>query len=116
MVQFKTLFAAVLSLSVATCNPIDKRDAALVLTDLTAVGTALTTLTASVDAYTGGLLPAITISTNANTLDTAIKKATTDANASAAFTAAESASVTSAIGTLNPQIQATLTSLVNKVS
>lgn len=115
MVHFKTLFAAVLSLSVATCNPVDKRDAALVLTDLTAVGNALTTLTASVTSYTGGLTGAITISTNGNTLDTAINKATTDANSSAAFTAAQSASITSSIGTLTPQIQSTLTALVNKV-
>ncbi|KAH6705176.1 hydrophobic surface binding protein A-domain-containing protein [Leptodontidium sp. MPI-SDFR-AT-0119] len=114
MVHFKTLFAAVLSLSVATCNPVDKRDAALVLTDLTAVGNALTTLTASVTSYTGGLTGAITISTNGNTLDTAINKATTDANSSAAFTAAQSASITSSIGTLTPQIQSTLTALVNK--
>ncbi|KAH7391552.1 hydrophobic surface binding protein A-domain-containing protein [Cadophora sp. MPI-SDFR-AT-0126] len=114
MVHFKTLFAIVVSLSVATCNPIDKRDAALVLTDLTAVSSAVTVLTADINAYTGGLTGAITISTDGTNLDTAIKKATTDATASAAFTAAQSSSITSAIGTLTPQIQATLTALVNK--
>ena len=115
MVHFKTLFAAVLSLSIATCNPVEKRDAALVISDLAAISNALTTLTASVNSYTGGLFGAITISTNGNALDAAINKATTDAIASAAFTAAESASVTSAIGAQTPQIQATLTALVNKV-
>lgn len=115
MVQLKTLFAAVLSLSVVTCNPVEKRDAALVLSDLAAVGSAITTLTNSVNAYTGGLLGALTISTDATNLDTAINKATTDANAAAAFTTSESSSITAAIGSSVPQIQASLTALVNKV-
>ncbi|PVH72629.1 hypothetical protein DL98DRAFT_609861 [Cadophora sp. DSE1049] len=114
MVQLKTLFVAAISIGLATCSPVAKRDAALVLTDLQNVGTALNSLTTAVNAYNGGLTDAITISTLGTNLDTAIKTATTDATASAAWTTSQSASITSQLGTLTPQIQATLTALVNK--
>ena len=116
MVQIKTFVCALLTLSVATCSPIVNRDATTVLKDLTSISTALDTLTASVTAYTGGLIPALTISTNQAAVDTAVKKATTDANAATAFTAAESTSVVAAIAVQVPKIQATLSALIVKVS
>lgn len=115
MVQIKTVVTALLSVSLATCNPLVGRDASTVLADLAAIGTDLTTLTAAVTAYTGGLTGAITIATDETTLDTAINQATTDATAASAFSTADSTSVVNAIASLTPQIQSGLTELVNQV-
>ena len=116
MVQIKNFVCALLTLSIATCTPIVKRDATTVLKDLTSISTALDTLTASVKAYTGGLIAALAVATNEGTLDTAVKKATTDANAANAFTTSESTSVVAAIAAQVPKIEATLTALTVKVS
>lgn len=115
MVQIKTFVTTLLSLSLATCNPIVERAAATVLADLATIGTDLGTLTTAVSAYTGGVTAALVIATDENTLDTAINQGTTDATAATAFSAADSTSVVAAIASLTPQIQSGLTALVAKV-
>jgi hypothetical protein len=115
MVQIKTVVTTLLSLSLATCNPIVQRDAATVLADLATIGTDLGTLTTAVTAYTGGLTGALVVANDENTLDTAINQATTDTTAASAFSTADSTSVVAAVASLTPQIQSGLTALINKV-
>ena len=115
MVQIKAFVAGLLSLSLATCNPIVERSAATVLADLATIGTDLSTLTTAVSAYTGGVTAALVIANDENTLDTAINQGTTDATAASAFSVADSTSVVAAVASLTPEIQSGLAALIAKV-
>ena len=115
MIQIKTIITALLGLTIATCTPIEQRSAATVLTDLATIGTDLTTLTAAVEAYTGGLTEALTIATDESALDTAIKQATTDATAASDFSTSDSTSIVAAVASLTPQITSGLSALTTKV-
>ncbi|PMD42304.1 hypothetical protein L207DRAFT_580970 [Hyaloscypha variabilis F] len=116
MIQIKTIITALLGLTIATCTPIEQRSAATVLTDLATIGTDLSTLTAAVEAYTGGLTEALTIATDESTLDTAINQATTDATAASDFSTSDSTSVVAAVASLTPQITSGLSALTAKES
>ncbi|KAH8585380.1 hydrophobic surface binding protein A-domain-containing protein [Bisporella sp. PMI_857] len=116
MVQIKTIVAGLLSLSIATCHTIVRRDAALVLSDLASIDTALDDLSAAITAYEGGLAGALDIATAEATLDAAINQATADANASDAFSPTDSTSVVAAVAALTPKIQDGLVGLILKES
>lgn len=115
MIQIKTIITALLGLTIATCTPIEQRSAATVLTDLATIGTDISTLTAVVQSYAGGLTDALVIASDESTLDTAIKQATTDATAASSFSTSDSTSVVAAVALLTPKITGGLSALAAKV-
>ncbi len=94
---------------------LEKRDAAKVLTDVSSISTIVDSLTTAATSYTGSLTQTLALASTVSDLKTALSTATTDAEASAAFTEAESGSVANALGELTPKIVGVLDALGTKV-
>ncbi|VDB92544.1 unnamed protein product [Peniophora sp. CBMAI 1063] len=109
--KFSGLAAIVLAVSV-TAAPA-KRDAATVESDLAGISTQVNNLNSAITRFgsSKSLIDALAIASDANSLDSAIKQATTDTTASVAFTEGEGSTILSAIQALAPNIVATLQNL-----
>lgn len=116
MIQIKTVVTALIGISAVKCTPLVLRDASTVLTDLATIGTDISTLNSTVASYTGGVLGALSIATEENTLDEAINQATTDTNAASDFSVADSTSVVAAVASLTPEITSALSELSSQES
>ncbi|KAH7102528.1 hydrophobic surface binding protein [Auriculariales sp. MPI-PUGE-AT-0066] len=115
---FTRSFVAVLALSSSVLGAfIERRTAATILTDIADVQNKTSALDALVVAYptSGGTLAgALAIHTAATTVDTAVKKLTTDTTATPSLTEAEGQSILTAFQNFDPIIVKTLNDVVAK--
>ena len=114
--QFKLSTAVLATLiGVAISGPLVVRDTATILSDLSTIKTDINTLTQHFNAFTGDLLQALAAQAVEQQLESDIDKATSDAKATSALSAADSTSVTNALLGLKPDIVTSLNAIVAKV-
>jgi len=110
---------SLLSLSLTTAFPHTPRDAPTLLTTISELNTAVTSLTSAVNAFSGtlsGLLPeALGVISAETRVDTTVLKATYIASASGNFTASESTEIVQSLATQIGPIQTSLDALKDKV-
>ena len=99
MVAIKSLLFLATAVTALT---IGKRDTATILNDISVINSDVQALTTAANNYNGGVLAAIPILTAQNNLESAIDQGTTDAQATAQQTSAESQSVIAAVDNLIP--------------
>jgi hypothetical protein len=109
-------FPAILSLALSgpaliTAGALQKRDAAAVLSDISSISDALSTLTGQVSSYNGTTLQTAAIVSSAKGLDGILQTAASDATACAAFEEADSESIANAISSVTPSFIALLSEL-----
>ncbi|KAL2073193.1 hypothetical protein VTL71DRAFT_10517 [Oculimacula yallundae] len=97
-----------------TALTIGKRDTATILNDIAAISSNNQALTTAANNYNGGILAAIPILTAQNSLEAAVDKGTSDAQATAVQTSAQSLSVVAAVDALIPSIEAAINAIVAK--
>ncbi|KZV76623.1 hydrophobic surface binding protein [Peniophora sp. CONT] len=109
--KFSAGLAALLAVAVSA-SPV-KRDAATVESDIAAISAQVTTLNNAITTFgtSKALTDALAIHSDAQTLEGLITKATTDTNASDAFTEDEGAAILTAIQGLQPNIVTALQDL-----
>ncbi|KAL0568528.1 hypothetical protein V5O48_013455 [Marasmius crinis-equi] len=113
--RFNTFFV-VLSAASALATPF-KRDVATVKADIATISTQVNALDTSINAFpnTGGTLAsALAIHNAAVTLDTSVKKAVTDTQATSAFSEADGQSILSSVEAIEPTILDALNGIVAK--
>src|SRR5205823_244438 len=115
MLLFNTI-VTVLGLSAVCAAPLNKRDAATVLSDLSAIGTDVSTLDSDVNDFNGSILQAFPLQTAESNLVSAINTATSDTTSSSAFSTTDSTNIVNATEALTPLIVKVLNDLVGKVS
>ncbi|KAE8315180.1 hypothetical protein BDV41DRAFT_575205 [Aspergillus transmontanensis] len=106
-----------LLLTLTTSTPIPTpltRDATAVINDLTKITTDLSALTKSIVAYNGGIPAALDIQVKEMAVERDLDQATRDTTAATPFTVSESATTTSALLGLEPDIRTALVTLVQK--
>ncbi|KAI5356961.1 Putative Cell wall mannoprotein [Septoria linicola] len=112
MVSIKNLLFLI---TAASALVIEKRDAAGIQADLNTINTDTNNLKAAADRFTGGLFGALPVQQAADKLEDDLNTATDNANASAAVSDSEAASIIRYINnTLEPNVDAALTSIENK--
>ncbi|KAK7034600.1 hypothetical protein VNI00_012231 [Paramarasmius palmivorus] len=116
MVQILSSFVFVLSAAAAFASPV-KRDVATVKADIANIATQVTSLNNAIQAFPssgGSLANALAIHNSAVSLDTAVKKATTDVQATDPFSDADSADILASVEAIEPTIESALTGIVEK--
>lgn len=104
-------------ITTASALVVTKRDAAQIRSDLQLINSDTNALKSAADRYTGGLFGAIPVQNAADKLEDDINTATDNANASAPVSDSEAADIISYINnTLQPSVDAALTSIENKRS
>lgn len=101
--------------ALVTAAPLQKRDAATVLSDICSISSDVSTLDGEVNAYTGSSSQALAIVSSINCLENTLQTATNDATSSDAFSEADSESIANAISTLTSSIITLLSDLDAKV-
>lgn len=104
-----------LTLTTSTPIPTLTHDATAVINDLTKITTDLSALTKSIVAYNGGIPAALNIQVKEMAVERDLDQATRDTTAATPFTVSESATTTSALLGLEPDIRTALVTLVQKV-
>lgn len=104
-----------LLIGIAIGIPLLKRDASMVLSDLSAIGNNLATLDSSVQNFDGSPLSSIPVAQNEGAVVTILDQAISDANSSVAFNSTDSVAVTNASIGLEPTIFRTLNDISAKV-
>ncbi|EAW19341.1 mannoprotein [Aspergillus fischeri NRRL 181] len=113
--HFKLSTAVLATLiGVAISGPLVARDAATILSDLNTIKTGINTLTQHFNEFTGDLSQALAAQAVEQQLESDIDKATSDAKATSALSAADSTSVTNALLGLKPDIVTSLDAIVAK--
>ncbi|KAJ6608285.1 hydrophobic surface binding protein A-domain-containing protein [Mycena sp. CBHHK59/15] len=113
MVQLSHFFVALSLLSVGFSSPA-KRTVAQVESDIASISTQVTTLDNAIKAFpaTGGtLLQALTIHTDATSLDTTLNQATTDATATGPVGETDGRTILSSVEAFEPTILEALTQI-----
>ncbi|GMG07059.1 unnamed protein product [Aspergillus oryzae] len=103
-----------LTLTTSTPLPTLTHDATAVINDLTKIATDLSALTKSIVAYNGGIPAALDIQVKEMAVERDLDQATRDTTAATPFTVSESATTTSALLGLEPDIRTALVTLVQK--
>ncbi|KAB8198957.1 hypothetical protein BDV34DRAFT_231679 [Aspergillus parasiticus] len=103
-----------LTLTTSTPIPTLTHDATAVINDLTKITTDLSALTKSIVAYNGGIPAALDIQVKEMAVERDLDQATRDTTAATPFTVSESATTTSALLGLEPDIRTALVTLVQK--
>ncbi|GMF75717.1 unnamed protein product [Aspergillus oryzae] len=103
-----------LTLTTSTPTPTLTHDATAVINDLTKITTDLSALTKSIVAYSGGIPAALDIQVKEMAVERDLDQATRDTTAATPFTVSESATTTSALLGLEPDIRTALVTLVQK--
>ncbi|KOC16457.1 hypothetical protein AFLA70_65g004040 [Aspergillus flavus AF70] len=103
-----------LTLTTSTPTPTLTHDATAVINDLTKITTDLSALTKSIVAYNGGIPAALDIQVKEMAVERGLDQATRDTTAATPFTVSESATTTSALLGLEPDIRTALVTLVQK--
>ncbi|RAQ52498.1 hypothetical protein AFGD_004886 [Aspergillus flavus] len=103
-----------LTLTTSTPIPTLTHDATAVINDLTKITTDLSALTKSIVAYNGGIPAALEIQVKEMAVEGDLDQATRDTTAATPFTVSESATTTSALLGLEPDIRTALVTLVQK--
>ncbi|TFK95610.1 hydrophobic surface binding protein [Pterulicium gracile] len=112
--KFSSVFFTA-ALSVSTfANPLAKRDVATVRADLATLTTQVRTLDTTITNYSGGLAGALTIHTQSVTVVTTTNKATTDTQATAAWSVADGRNILNDVLALEPLIIHSLQQIVVK--
>ncbi|EIT74552.1 hypothetical protein Ao3042_09460 [Aspergillus oryzae 3.042] len=104
-----------LTLTTSTPIPTLTHDATAVINDLTKITTDLSALAKSIVAYNGGIPAALDIQVKEMAVERDLDQATRDTTAATPFTVSESATTTSALLGLEPDIRTALVTLVQKV-
>ena len=112
MVAIKSLLFLATAVTALT---IGKRDTATILNDISVINSDVQALTTAANNYNGGVLAAIPILTAQNNLEAAIDQGTTDAQATAQQTSAESQSVIAAVDNLIPNSESSPTNLPTSI-
>jgi hypothetical protein len=113
-------FTTVLPLSLALCAlvsavPLQKRDAATVLSDISTISSDVSTLTSEVSSYNGSSSQSLAIVSEIECLENSLETATNDTASSAAFSEADSESIANAISALTSNVITLLEDLDAKV-
>ncbi|KAB8252979.1 hydrophobic surface binding protein A-domain-containing protein [Aspergillus flavus] len=103
-----------LTLTTSTPIPTLTHDATAVINDLTKITTDLSALAKSIVAYNGGIPAALDIQVKEMAVERDLDQATRDTTAATPFTVSESATTTSALLGLEPDIRTALVTLVQK--
>ncbi|RAQ60981.1 hypothetical protein COH20_004851 [Aspergillus flavus] len=103
-----------LTLTTSTPIPTLTHDATAVINDLTKITTDLSALTKSIVAYNGGIPAALDTQVKEMAVERDLDQATRDTTAATPFTVSESATTTSALLGLEPDIRTALVTLVQK--
>ncbi|PKY07098.1 hypothetical protein P168DRAFT_279102 [Aspergillus campestris IBT 28561] len=95
--------------------PIDPQaDISTVINDLHTLATDLSTLTTAVNNFSGGILNALDVQRKESAVESSLTQCTTDVDAIAAFSIADSATITSLVLGLQPNIKSALDGIVTK--
>lgn len=90
-------------------------DISTVINDLHTLATDLSALTTAVKNFSGGILNALDVQRKESAVESSLTQCTTDVDAIAAFSIADSATVTSLVLGLQPNIRSALEGIVTKV-
>lgn len=115
--QFSQITTALGLLGLALAGPArqHKRTAAQIESDLSTVSTDLTAFDASINAFTGSLIQALSLLSSYNTLAGAVTAATSEVTSTGALASSDSATIYAAVNSLTTQITTTLTDTSAKV-
>lgn len=95
--------------------PLQKRDAATVLSDISTISNAVATLDSEVNSYTGSSDQAMAVISSINSLENTLQTATSDTTSSSPFSESDSESIANAISSLTPNIVTLVSDLDAKV-
>lgn len=112
-----TILLPLLFTLTTTSTPLHRRnDASTIISDLDTISADIADFDAAVASFKGTLLEALAIQTKETKIEDDIQTAITHTEASAAFTASESTSVTDRLLDLEPEILGSLVGVVEKVA
>ncbi|PLN82780.1 hydrophobic surface binding protein A-domain-containing protein [Aspergillus taichungensis] len=89
-------------------------DISTVINDLHTIATYLSALTTAVNSFSGGILNALDVQRKESAVESSLTQCTTDVDAIAAFSIADSATITSLVLGLQPNIRSALEGIVTK--